>query len=216
MKQLFLVLLLALGISALSAQTIYISNGFAYSTLNWKYSFGDGAENKQYLEAAVAYAASLGAEYLDKGLFSVRSDLFFSKSGGRFSDTEVTKYGEDSKVVINYLSLGTCFNINPLHGKTKLQFSIGPKIDWMVKGRHQPSLDYLDDRKSVARFNYGLAGGFCLSHVFDNTIIGIQGWWLGHSKKLVDLAIENSPRGFGVQASERIFLLQTAVGFTIR
>ena len=216
MKPLLVISITLLHLVLLSAQTLYLHGGLSHSKLDWELSFGNGPGIKQYLKPVVGYALGLGAGYFDKGLFSLRSDASFYRSGGQFTAGETSQYGQDSEVLLDYATLSTCVNINPLHGKTKVQLSLGPKLDWLLKDRHQPSLDYLTDQEAVPQLNFGIMGGLGLHRLFGKTSIGVQGWWLGRARKLVDLAIENSPRGFGIEAAERVFLFQLSVGYKIK
>ena len=216
MKYQFLIFVTFFSLTTLPAQTLHLHGGLSHSTLDWVYGFSGGAKDKQYFQPVMGYALGLGVEYLDRGLFSLRSDAQFYRSGGQYTAEEISQHSSDSEVLLDYATLTTCLNISPLHGKTKIQVSLGPKVDWLLKGQEQPSMFYPTERAAVSRFNFGIMAGAGLHRSFGKVSVGRARLVAGPRQETGGLSYRKLPRGFGSEAAERVFLFQLSAGYKIK
>lgn len=222
MKKLFITLFAALAFCTANSQTLHVALGTSHSNLDWTFLVLDGFKEKQYRKASVGYAANVGIEYLDRKLLSLSSDVYFYKSGGQYTEAEKNAnfvFQAPSKVEITYLSLGTCLNINPLNDKFKLQFQLGPRVDFMVKGQKDAPLSWSDDGGGLAKINVGLTGGIGLYYqAGGNMTLGIKGLYLQRFIKLADLEprLNGQFEYGGASATEQTVLLNLSAGFKLK
>ncbi len=95
------------------SQNLCIHIGASYSLLNWTYLNPNGISREQYNAPLIGYAVGLGVEYMDRGLFSLSSDVSFYRSGGQFSDAEKEQrpepgrigFGDPDKIWVDYAAL---------------------------------------------------------------------------------------------------------------
>ncbi len=208
------------------AQTLHFRAGISYATLDWTYLNPNGQRTEQYKAPLLGYSVGVGLEYFDKGLFSLSSDLWVYRSGGQFTDTEKEQrpqpgsigFGDPEQIEVNYAAFSTCANFNPIHGKTKLQVQLEPRIDFLLGGADKDPLRFVDNRDGLSRVNYGFNLGLGLYRVTDKMEYGIQTTWLSRLKKLADLEPAITPDSIfaGVEASEQTFLLQLSLGFKLK
>jgi hypothetical protein len=163
---------------------------------------------------------------MDQGLFSLSSDVSFYRSGGQLSDTEKEQrpqpgrigFGDPDEIRVDYAALGTYVNINPLNGATKLQFQIGPRVDFLISDTDQAPLKFVERRDGLSNINYGLNLGLGLHRVSEQFEYGLRALWLSRFRKLADLDSAVTPGALfaGVEASEQVFMLQLSLGYKLK
>jgi len=203
-------------VTAISSQTFYLRTGVAYSELDWMLSEPGGYREVRFMKPVIGYAVGLGLEYIDKGLFSLSSEVSFYRNGGKYTEEEEIRLREYSEIIIDYASFGTYININPINGTTKLQLQIGPRVDILLGDKDQNELFFLNQNDALAETNYGFNMGLGLYQDLGKMHIGVQGVWLQRLKKLIDLGISDSNLGVGIKAEEAIFLFQLSIGYKLK
>lgn len=219
---LFVVLINVCGYS----QNVYLSIGTTYSSLEWTYLNPNGTSKEQYKAPLIGYAVGLGMEYMDRGLFSFSSDVSFYRSGGQFSDAEKEQrpepgrigFGDPDEIWVDYAALGTYVNINPINGATKLQFQIGPRVDFLISDTDKDPLKFVESRDGLSNINYGFNLGLGLHRTSAQFDYGLRALWLSRFRKLADLDSAVTPGALfaGVEASEQVFMLQLSLGYRLK
>ena len=225
MKSIFICILF-LSVSMIHSQTLNLTIGTTYSSLEWTYLNPNGFSQEQYKAPLIGYAVGLGVEYMDRGLFSLSSDVSFYRSGGQLSDTEKEQrpqpgrigFGDPDEIRVDYAALGTYVNINPINGATKLQFQIGPRIDFLISDTDQDPLKFVERRDGLSNINYGFNLGLGLHRVSEKLNYGLRAIWLSRFRQLADLdsAVTNDGLFWGAEATERVFLLQLSLGYRFK
>ncbi len=207
------------------SQTLHVRAGVSYATLDWKFLNPTGPSEEQYKDPLVGYAIGLGLEYFDKGLFSLSSDVWLYRSGGQYTSEEKAqkqnftfRFEDADQIQVDYASFSTCVNINPINGKTKLQFQLGPRVDFILSGTDKEPLKFVKERDGLSRVNYGFNLGLGLYRVTEKWEYGVHALWLNRLKKLADLEGAVTPRALfaGAEASEQVFLLQLSLGYHLK
>ncbi len=206
------------------AQTLHLRAGITHATLDWTYVQLNGSRTEQYKAPLLGYSVGVGAEYFDKGLFSLSSDLWVYRSGGQFTDTEKEQrpepgrvgFGDPEQIQVNYAAFSTCANFNPINGKTKLQLQLGPRIDFLFSGTDKDPLRFVDNRDGLSKVNYGFNLGLGLYKVTEKWEYGLQATWLNRLKKLADLegAVTPSALLLGRRQVNRFFCSSFRWGIT--
>jgi hypothetical protein len=214
MKKGFLLLLFT-GLYAITlhSQTLHLRVGVAPSRLNWTQNPG-GFERTIYKAPVLGYALGLGIEYLDRQWFSLSSDFNFYRSGGKYTSEEEMQVRQYSEVILDYGSFSTVINFNPLHGATKVQLQLGPRVDFLLGGKNQESLFEINQVEGLTEINYGFNVGLGLYRSFRKTQIGLQGTWLQRFEDLVPFTYTRT--GVGNEGHETIFLLQLSLGLHLK
>lgn len=222
----FLLLSILLWRTIIHAQTFRLDAGVSHSVIEWTYLNPNGTSKEQYKAPLIGYAVGLGVEYMDRGLFSLSSEALFYRSGGQLSDAEKEQrpepgrigFGDPDKIWVDYAALGTYVNINPINGATKLQFQVGPRVDFLIGGKDKDPLKFVESRDGLSNINYGFNLGLGLHRVSENLDYGLRALWLSRFRKLADLDSAVTPGAlfFGVEASEQVFLLQLSLGYRLK
>lgn len=215
-KSFFLFIFLLFCVTAINSQTLYLQTGIAYSELDWVLSEPGGYREVRYMKPVTGYALGLGLEYMDRGLFSLSSEVSFYRSGGKYTEDEEIRLREYSEIIVDYASFGTYVNINPINGATKLQLQIGPRVDLLLGDKDQDALFFLNQNDALAEINYGFNMGLGLYHYLGKMHLGVQGVWLQRFNGLINLGISDSALGVGIKAQEAIFLFRLSIGYKLK
>ena len=214
-------LLLTLGLvilfSSSFAQTIYLKPGLTISTIDWAINPG-GSEIKFFEDPLFSFGVTAGIEYLERKNFSLASELLFYESGGTESE-ENSQSGSSKtqKANLQYLSLGTYFNFNPLDRAWKLQVQLGPRIDYLVGGYNKsPFLGYNNSRK-IERFQYGYNIGLGVYYNYNELVFGLSASYLGKLSKVVDYEPDHWDGAYAMpaQISDQGFLIGMSIGYKL-
>jgi hypothetical protein len=213
-----LFLFLNLWCSTSFSQSYYLNVGASYSKLDFTLNNIDGWTGKYYKAPLLGYSFSTGIEYFEHKFFSLSSDLFFFQSGGKYSKDELNAQyvsSSDHEIAANDLSLGSSFNFNPLNKKLKLQFSLGPRIDYLINGGKIPLYNKWDlNRNGYKKTNFGITTGIGFYYNLHNFVTGINFQYLYKLKKFVESVPTGSPKipYIGTDAKEHTF----SVGISLR
>ena len=216
-----LILIISISFSSLYGQTYYLNPGTSFSKLDWKYvehfHFDD---EQQYHDPLQAFAVSAGIEYFEHKYYSITSDLYYYQSGGKYSEDEKNTnylFKSPDKISINYLSIGSSFNINPINNKFKLQLSFGPRVDYIINSNSE-SLHWIKERNGLSTFNFGFTAGIGFYYRFDKYLIGIKAQYLNRIRKLADIEPSDSfpYNEGGVIATEQVYLLNISLGYILK
>ena len=213
MKKNILILILTLSIGCVYSQTLRFNIGTSVSKLDWLYYDGQISE-KYYENPRLGYLLSAGLEYLEHTYFSVSSDVLMYNCGGKNSSEEKTdpfRFLGPDKIAASYLALGSAFNFNPINNTFKLQFSIGPRIDYMIFGSKNAPFDWIDKSKGLNKFNYGVTAGVGLYYDINKYIVGVNTQYLYRVKKLAE--VHNTP---AVDATEQVFVIGFSFGYRLK
>lgn len=200
-------------------QTLRLDLGTSYSKLDWKYRVY--SDEQQYKSPKMGYVLSAGLEYLQKKYISITSNLSIYQTGGKFaSDEQINTYDIPSpdKISIEYVSIGSNLNFNPINDKIKLQLSIGPRLDYIIGGINKDPLKWVDKYDGINKLNWGLTAGIGLYYRLRKCDIGLQAQFINHMEKLADLkpVIGQSLLRAGADAKEQIFIMGASLGYKLR
>ncbi len=168
-KVLFSLLLVTLTSVSLS-QTLRINAGLSFSKLDWEI-----LGTKFFPNQSIQPTGGIGIEYLQKGVFSLSSNIEYLCKAGKGEEAMLNENGTDigmQKVTAEYryILLNTFAKIKaPLKGKTK------PFINAGFYGGYLVSVSKNLDKDFVKKFNYGAIAGIGVLHKFDHSEIGIEG-----------------------------------------
>lgn len=161
MKLIFSIFLLFLALSGQAQTALRLHIGASQNYLDHEFIV-DAYRERRYSAPLQGFALGLGLRYLDKGLFSVSSDIYCFQSGGKDSpeDKNSNTFQAPDRLRTTYLSAATALNISPLHGKFRLDLGVGPRFDVMIGGQNDPPLVWSKDldREKVAWVNVGVNG----------------------------------------------------------
>jgi hypothetical protein len=221
MKKLTLLLFLSVWYSASYSQIFHFDAGTSYSKLDLKYRY-QGMEEQHYDDPIIACAISTGIEYFEHKYYSFSTDLYYYKSGGKYSKEEESNthflFILPSKVSVSYLSLGSAINFYPLNNKFKLQLSLGPKIDYILTSEKDIPLGLIDKSRGLRKFNYGYTAGIGFYYKLNKNVVGINMKYLGRLQKLADQKPSYDSYAYysGVVSSDQIFMVGLSYSFRIK
>jgi hypothetical protein len=194
--------------------------GTSLSKLDWTYLYQAGTE-KQYDYPLLSYTFSTGLEYWEHKHFSISSDLLLYKSGGKYSEAEKNTnfvFNSPEKISITNLSLGSSFNFTPINKKLKLQFSIGPRIDYIIGGKKNAPYDWIDKSNGLNKFNFGFSAEVGLYYNLKEYVLGINSQYLQRLRKIAEVQGSYSPglSTGGVDASEKVMVFGFSIGYHLK
>ena len=187
----FILFLLGLSLHAQAQKVLRLQAGISRGILNHEFT-SDGYIEKRYSAPLSGYALGLGLQYLDKGLFSMSSDLHLYQSGGRDnngSDKENNIFQAPSRLRTTYLSAATTADIHPLRGAFRLRIGVGPRVDWLLTSNDKAPFSWYRDLelKGVARVNVGINGVLGLYWRTSSVEYGLTGTWVYRFLPLLDI-----------------------------
>lgn len=218
--KLFSTFVMAIAFLVASSQTIYINPGLTYSKLDWTI-YPVGTEISFYEDPLFSYGVTAGIEYLQRKNFSLASEVLFYESGGKESaDDNHSGYSEpkDLKAKMQYLSLGTYFNFNPLDRTFKIQIQLGPRIDYIVGGYNKdPWKGYMNSRK-IERFQYGFNIGLGGYYNMEKLVFGLNVKYMHKLSKIVDYQPDPWDGEYEIpsEVSDKVMLIAVLVGYKLK
>ena len=221
MNKLTLLLFLILCYSSSNSQVIHFDAGASSSKLDLKFKFQNITE-QHYDDPLLALSFSTGIEYFEHKYFSLSSDLYYYKSGGKYSKEELSNtsflFIEPSKVSIECLSLGSAFNFYPLNKKFKLQLSLGPKVDYILSSDKKIPFSMIDKCRKMWKFNYGYTAGVGFYYKQNKNIVGINIKYLGRLQKLADQkqSYDQFQYYSGAVSSDQIVMVSLSYGIRLK
>jgi hypothetical protein len=216
-KTILLNFLFCAALSARAQTTLRLHAGVSHNYLNHEFEV-DGYREKRYSAPLNGFAFGLGLGYLDKGLFSMGSDLYYFQSGGKDgpSDKDSNIFQAPDRIKTTYLSASTLVYINPLRNNTCLRLGLGPRIDFMTGGQNDPPLEWNKEfaPKGVAKVNAGVNGVLGLYRRSGKLEYGLTATYVNRFRKLVDVdsGIRGQFRYGGAHAGEQSFLFCLTLG----
>ena len=220
MKKGILALICLLCIGQVISQTVYINPGFTYSKLDFVI-FPGGSEIEFYQDPLFSYGVSAGIEYLERKNYSLTSEILFYQSGGKESGEEnhsVHSKPEDQKAALQYLSLGTYINFNPIDRIIKLQIQLGPRVDYIVGGyTRQPYTGYSNSSK-INRVQYGFNAGLGVYYNLEKLVFGLNAKYMHKLSKIIDYEPDRWDGEYAIatEVSDRVFLFGISVGYKLK
>ncbi len=152
------------------SQTFRINAGLSLSKLDW-----DINGTKFFPDRSVMPTGGIGIDYLQKGIFSLCSNVEYLCKAGKGEMTVTNDSGIDigtEKVTAEYryILLNTFAKIKaPIKGKTK------PFVNAGLYGSYLLSVSKNLSKDAVEDLNFGAIAGLGVLHKFDQTEIGIEG-----------------------------------------
>lgn len=214
------VLFVLFTFTATFSQTIYLNPGLTYSKLDWAIYPG-GSEIKFFEDPLFSYGVTAGIEYLQRKNFSLTTEILFYESGGtETGEDSHSGYSEqeDQKAKMQYLSLGTYFNFNPLDKTFKIQIQLGPRIDYIVGGYgNDPWKGYMNSRK-IERIQYGFNVGIGGYYNIAKFVFGVTAKYLHKLSKIVDYQPDRWDGDYAMasEISDRVLFIGVSVGYKLK
>jgi hypothetical protein len=180
---------------SVQAQTaLRLHAGLSQGYLNHEYIL-DAYREQRYSAPLSGLALGLGLRWLDKGLFSLGSDIYYFQSGGRDNDgtdKDSNIFETPDQLRTTYLSAATVLNISPLRGRFRIDLGVGPRVDFMVGGQNTPPLRWYKDngQEGVAKVNVGATGVLGLSLRAGRFEYGLTATYVNRFRPLLDVPSE--------------------------
>ncbi len=185
MKKLLIAIIFFFSVSCYS-QTVYFNGGISHSKLDFTYkaSYYPYDEEKQYKDALIGSSFFIGEEYLKHKIFSLSTEIGIYRAGGEYSSEELNKQLMfdflPPVLKFEYFSINTCVNFSTLDEKLKLQFQVGPKLDFIIKKN-----DSFFSDKGLYRNNvFGFIAGLGIYYKFNKIQLGINGKYIIGKQKI--------------------------------
>ena len=220
MKKILIGIISIFSVSCYS-QTVYFKGGISHSKLDLTYrAFND--EEKKYEDPLLGSSFFIGDEYLKHKYFSLSTEIGIYRAGGQYSSEELNKqmlFESPSILRFSYFSINTCANFNPINKKFKLQFQVGPKLDYLTK--KNDSVFYgVEQSGGLYRNNvFGFITGIGIYYKLNKIQFGISGKYI-IGKQKISKWIEINRSGYnnyeGIKAFHNTYFLNLSVGYIIK
>jgi hypothetical protein len=205
-------LLLCLATLAQAQTTLRLGAGLTEGHMSHTYTELFGFSEDRFSDELFGFGVDFGAQYLDRGLYSLYSDISFIQSGGKDtpSDKENTRYTFlPNQFRVNYLSLGTMVLVSPIRKKFRLQMGLGPRVDFLVSYKESLLLNWPEkNHYSLSRVNYGISGMLGLYKTIGKTEVGLGVTYFRRFLKLMDIP----PVFTGAESIEHTVMFRLSVG----
>jgi len=222
MKKLFIVIISFYSISCYS-QTVYVNAGISYSKLDLTYKATYGAEEKQYEDALWGTPFFIGIEYLKQKNYSLSTEIGIYQAGGQYSFEEMNKklnnqivFHSPSVLQFNYFSINPCVNFNPLNKKFKIQFQVGPKLDFLIK-KDESAFSSVERSSGLYRTVFGFITGIGIYYNLNKIQFGINGKYLIGEQKISKWTSSGQSTFLeGIKASHCTYFFNLSVGYNLK
>jgi hypothetical protein len=193
-KLLFAIVSICASLPTHAQTTLRFHAGLSQGYLDHEYIV-DAYREQRYSAPLPGLALGLGLRWLDKGLFSLGSDVYYFQSGGRDnngSDKDSNVFRAPDRLRTTYLSAATTLNISPLRGRFRLEIGIGPRVDFMTGAQNGPPLRWYKDngQAGVAKVNAGANGVLGLSLRAGRIEYGLTATYVNRFRPLLDVPSE--------------------------
>lgn len=218
-KKIVCCLLYLLAATLAQAQTtLRIGAGLTEGYMSHIYTQLSGFNEERFGDVLRGFGVDLGIQYLDRGLYSLYSDISFVQSGGKDTPTEkdnarITFVPNQFRV--NYLSFGSMVLVSPIRKKLRLQVGLGPRIDFLVSIKDELNWPKKDPYDGLANVNYGVSGMLGLYRTLGKTEVGMGVTYFRRFRRLLDIPFyipDNTNLLFGAESIEHTLMLRLSVG----
>jgi hypothetical protein len=173
MKSILLAIISLVFILSSSAQIVKINAGSSFSKLDWKVGI-----SKIFDKGAIGFTGGIGIEYLNRGFFSLSSNLEYLQRGAKDTIFYTDNIGNEIRRAVetarlNYITANTYAKISPPKGKTKPFLNLGFFAGYLASVNK-----LVGSKKEFKKFNFGAVLGIGVSHKIGRNHIGIEGNYL--------------------------------------
>lgn len=183
MKQFFYTLIVGLYSVQAQGQTLRFNAGVAHTSLDFNFLFDNGRQEDQYNAPLIGYSFGGELAYLNKGIYSMSSEVAISKIGGKYSREDAQQgfiVRVADKTYSSYVSLSTLIHFNPVHGKTRLELGIGPRMDIQIGNKET----FVVGAGKLTKINAGFTARAGVYHSIGQLELGLKVSYLNRLKKI--------------------------------